>query len=108
MLDRWGFPIPEAPTRPIADEDLPPMLRKRGPGSPRDLKLIAKLREMQEKQLPGQTYTLDQIGDFCGVSERHIKLIEAKALRKLRSFVPHELTEFLNRKHATPIEISPR
>lgn len=96
-LDPWGFPISALDPVPSADNDelLSPLKRKRGPESPRAILLLQKLREMQSKQKPGEVFTLDQIGEFCGVTEKHIEHIEAKALRRLRDIVGQELKEFL-------------
>jgi len=51
---------------------------------------------MRIKQEPGETFTLEQIGEFTGLTRERIRQIEGNALRKIRKKI-YAITNELNR-----------
>ena len=51
---------------------------------------------MRIKQEPNETFTLEEIGDFTGLTRERIRQIEMEALKKIRKKI-HALTNELNR-----------
>jgi hypothetical protein len=43
-----------------------------------------KLRELCDNAVPGKCYTLEEIGDYAGVTKERVRQIEMQALKKLR------------------------
>lgn len=43
-----------------------------------------KLREMVIKKIPGHSYSLQEIADFCLLTKERVRQIEMEALKKLR------------------------
>lgn len=64
-----------------------PSQRKKG----REENINAKLRKMCDDQKPGETFTLSEIGEAAGVSKEAIRIIERRALRKLRKGLARDL-----------------
>ena len=51
---------------------------------------------MRIKQKPNETFTLEQIGDFTGLTRERIRQIEMEALKKIRNKI-YALTNELHR-----------
>lgn len=43
-----------------------------------------KIRELFATAVPGKCYTLEEIGDYAGITKERVRQIEMKALKKLR------------------------
>ena len=43
-----------------------------------------RLRELYDTAVPGKCYTLEEIGDYAGVTKERVRQIELHALKKLR------------------------
>jgi hypothetical protein len=57
-----------------------------------DPEVDEKLDEMCHKafvsgDLPDRSYTLEEIGNYCGISRERVRQIEAQALNNLRSYI---------------------
>lgn len=88
-LDRWGFPIRATTTlRRMLDAPELSANRKRrlqrGLGSFVDRQMLPGLRELCERQKPGQTFTRNAIAKACGVHRETVRNVERAALKNLR------------------------
>lgn len=81
-IDRWGFPIR---TIRLAAPAKPEPKRQRGKGSFVEEKLLAGLKRLELRAVPGHSMTRNEIADECGVSKDTIRLIEREAIRKVRA-----------------------
>lgn len=52
-------------------------------------KIILGLRRLAKRSAPGQTYTHGAIAKACGVTEGAIRLIEKKAMERVKQKVAH-------------------
>ena len=48
------------------------------------LQVNDKIRELWAEAEPGKCYTLEEIGDFAGITKERVRQIEMRALQKLR------------------------
>ena len=56
-----------------------------GPANPSQVEEVNdKIRELFATAVPGKCYTLEEIGDYAGITKERVRQIEMKALKKLR------------------------
>ena len=53
----------------------------------RQTKLDEKLRELREKQKPGEVFTLERLSDETGYTRERIRYIEKQAMRKMHKLL---------------------
>lgn len=83
-IDAWGFPIPNYVVPPVREKTA-----QRGPESDAGRKLIEGLRALSAERV--RPHSLQEIAEACGCTEANIRIIERRAMRKLKTILNHYL-----------------
>ena len=98
-IDRWGFPLSESALRArekyLRKLEAAQRLPGHGPGSARYERMLVGLRALCARQGVGQTFSHREIARETGVSHMLVKLVERRALRKMRSRFTPEMCDAL-------------